>query len=66
MDPVIQNFVKINLANFRINKSKLDLMYRQTSNISRTKTQNLIVPCLVLQLSLSNPMKPGLKSRMKM
>ena len=40
--------------------------YRQTSNISRTKSQTLNVSCLVLQLSLPNPLKPGVKSRMKM
>ena len=37
-----------------------------TSNISRTKSQNLNVSDLVLMLSLSNPLKPGVKSRMKM
>ena len=36
------------------------------SNISSTKSQNLNVCRLVLQLSLPNPMKPGVKSRMKM
>ena len=40
--------------------------YRQTSNISSTKSQNLNVSHLVLQLSLPNPLKPGVKSRMKM
>ena len=40
--------------------------YRKISNISRTKSQNLNVSRLVLQLSLPNPMKPGVKSRMKM
>ena len=40
--------------------------YRKISNIRRTKSQNLNVSRLVLQLSLSNPMKPGVKSRMKM
>ena len=39
---------------------------RQTSNIRRTKLRNLNVSRLVLQLSLSNPLKPGFKSRMKM
>ena len=36
------------------------LKYRQTSNISRNKSR------LVSQLSLPNPLKPGVKSRMKM
>ena len=39
--------------------------YRQISNISRTKSQNLNVSRIVLQLSLPNPLKPGVKSRMK-
>ena len=39
--------------------------YRKISNISRTKSPNLDVFRLVLQLSLPNPMKPGVKSRMK-
>ena len=40
--------------------------YREISNIRRTKSPNLFVPRLVLQLSLLNPMKPGVRSRMKM
>ena len=38
--------------------------YRQISNIIRTKSQNLNVPRLVLLLP--NPLKPGVKSGMKM
>ena len=41
-------------------------MYREISNISHTKSQNLNDYCPVLQLSLPNPLKPGVKSRMKM
>ena len=41
-------------------------MYRQTSNIRCIKSQNLNVSSLVLQLSLLNPLKPGVKSRKKM
>ena len=41
-------------------------IYHQSSNKSRPKFQNLNVSRLVLQLSLPNPMKPGVKSRMKM
>ena len=33
----------------------------KTSSISRTKSQNLTVSHVVLQLSLSNPLKPGVK-----
>ena len=43
-----------------------NIMYRKISDIRRTKSQNLNVSRLVLQLSLPNPMKPGVKSRMKM
>ena len=42
------------------------LIYDKTSNISHTESQNLIDSCLVLQLSLPNPLKPGVKLRMKM
>ena len=41
-------------------------IYRQTSNIRRTEFQNLNVYRLVLQLSLPNPLQPGVESRMKM
>ena len=40
--------------------------YRQFSNMRRTKSQNLNVSRLVLHLSLPNPLKPCVKSRMKM
>ena len=43
-----------------------DTQYRQTSIIRRTKSQHLNVYRLVLQLYLSNPLEPGMKSRMKM
>ena len=38
----------------------------QTSNIKSTKSQNLNVSRLVLEFILPNPLKPGVKSRMKM
>ena len=41
-------------------------IYRKTPSISHTKAQNLNVSHLVLQLSLPNPLKPGVKLRMKM
>ena len=41
-------------------------MYRQFSNIRCTQSQNINVSRLVLQLSLPNPLKPGVKVRMKM
>ena len=40
--------------------------YRKVSNIRRTKCQNLNDSHLVLQLSVSNPQKPSVKSIMKM
>ena len=39
--------------------------YRQTSDRSNTKSQNLNVSRLILQLLLPNPLKPKVKSRMK-
>ena len=39
-------------------------MYHNISNIRCPKSQNLNVSCLVLQLSLPNPLKQGVKSRM--
>ena len=40
--------------------------YRKTSSTSRTKSPNLNVSCIPLQLSSLNPLKPGVKLRMKM
>ena len=40
--------------------------YHKISNIRCTKSPNLNVPRIVLRLSLPNPMKPCVKSRMKM
>ena len=40
--------------------------YRRFSNIIRTKYQNINVSRLVLQWSLPNPLKPGVKLRTKM
>ena len=42
------------------------LNYRQFSNIRRTQSQNINVSRLVLQLSLPNPLKPGVKLKTKM
>ena len=41
-------------------------MYHQTSNTRGTKSQNLYVSRLVLQLSLPSPLKTDVRSRMKM
>ena len=40
--------------------------YRKISDISGTKLANINVSHLVLQFSLPNPLKPWVKSRMKM
>ena len=39
---------------------------RKIFNISSTKSENSSDCCLVLQLPLANPLKPGVKLRMKM
>ena len=44
----------------------MNYVYHQTSRVSWTKPQHLNVSHLILQLSLPNSLKPGLKSRMKM
>ena len=43
-----------------------EMYYRKTSSISRNKSQNWNVSCILLQLSSLNPLKPGVKLRMKM
>ena len=40
--------------------------YRKVSNIRRTKSQNSNASRLILEFSLPNPLKPGVKLRMKM
>ena len=40
--------------------------YRQASNTRRIKSQNLNVSRVALQLSLAKPLKPAVKSSMKM
>ena len=41
-------------------------IYRKTSSTSRTKSQSLNVSCILVQLFSLNPLKPGVKLRMKM
>ena len=43
----------------------IQVWYRKYSSISHTKSSNLKVSHLVLQLSLPNPLKPSVKLRMK-
>ena len=49
-----------------MNPATIYMKYCKTSYISDTESQNLNVPHLVLQLSVYNPLKPSVKSRMKM
>ena len=56
------------MCHFRSKEVKLIIIvkcYHETSNISRTKSQSVNVFRLVLQLSLPNPLKPCVKSRME-
>ena len=46
--------------------AQIETSYRKTSSISRTKSQSLSVSCILAQLSSLNPLKPGVKLRMKM
>ena len=46
--------------------NEIENTYRKTSNISHTKSPNLEVSRLVLQLSLPNQLRPCVESRMKM
>ena len=50
----------------RMVSHRLEMMYRKICNISCTKPPNLNVSWLVSQLSVHNPMKPGVKSSMEM
>ena len=54
------------LLSVRPSVGRVITKYRKISNIRRTKSPNLNVSRFVLQLSLPNPMKPGVKMRMKM
>ena len=51
---------------WRLFNKNSDKAYRKTSSISRTKSQSLNVSCILFQLSSQNPLKPGVKLRMKM
>ena len=60
------NDCAISFSRIELEQFPLPMEYRPISNISRTKSQNLNVSGLVLQVSLCNLLKPGVKSRMKM
>ena len=57
LTPTCTLFISINVITYA---------YRQVSNISRTKSQHLKDSRTVLRLSLPNPLKPDVKSTMKM
>ena len=52
--------------NYELNKQSQQDNCCQVSNITCTKSQHLKYSPTVLRLSLPNPLKPGVKSRMKM
>ena len=67
LDPLQQPLDTTYLNKAQVNSTfSIDGIYRKTSSISRTKSQNLNVSCLLLQWSLPNPLKQGVKLRMKM
>ena len=55
----------LTLTHSHSSRSYIDT-YRQVSNISHTKSQHLKDSRIVLRLSLPNPLKPDVNSRMKM
>ena len=56
----------IYIIRFYMYEKKNNLKYRKISNIRRTKYKNLNKSRLILQSPLPNPLKPSVKSRMKM
>ena len=58
--------IHINITQPQWIKTQDKEIYRQVSNIRRTKSQHLQGSRTVLQLSLPYPLKPEVKSRMKM
>ena len=62
----INNYIQSNISYYFYLCMQWSMInYRKISYIRRTKSQNLTNSCLVLQLSLSNPLKTGVKSRMQ-
>ena len=66
MEDNTSNSAVLNPAQYAQGTIDQDYMYGKVSNIRRTKCQNLNDSRLVLQLSVPNPLKQGVKSRMKM
>ena len=50
------------LARLYTDDASASLWGRKTPSISRTESPNLNVSCLVLQLSMLNPLKPGVEN----
>ena len=50
---------------FQASMCRMKHCYHKTSIISHTKSQSLNVSCILLQLPSLNPLKPGVKLRMK-
>ena len=59
-------FVHVKYSVYFYTHEKLEMYHRQVSNIRRTKSQHLKDSRTVLRLSMPNPLKPDVKSRMKM
>ena len=49
----------------KMQNTLLQNIYRQTFNIQRTESHNLNISRPVMELPLPNPLKPGVKSKMK-
>ena len=54
------------MSNSHLSEYILYSYYCKTSSISHTKSQSLNVSCILAQLCSLNPLKPGVKLRMKM
>ena len=65
-EPVIVQFVDACMCHLASMSYSIITYYRQVSNIRRTKSQHLKDSRTVLWLSLPNPLKTDVKSRMKM
>ena len=65
MEKNLQGFSNPTLGLMAATRQRM-FKYRQVSNIRRTKSQHLKDSRSVLRLSLPNPLKPDVKSRMKM
>ena len=52
--------------NFALGLKLNQIKYRKNPSKCRTKFENFFFSCILLQLSSLNPLKPGVKLRMKM